>query len=135
MPLVSTMGQLDDFELLKIAHNHQCALIAHGNLKENDFKTVQEQAKNLFQDMINILRPWEKQEGKNKYADIIEAFKQQFGDPDDPAVREKYEKNSKRVAEELQKANETEIENKKKIEEFERKLKENNMRRQRGNRK
>lgn len=135
MPLVSTMGQLDDLELLKVAHNHQCALMSHGNLKEDAFKDVQERAKSLFQDMINILRPWEKRDSQPKYDDAIEAFKQQFGDPNDPAVRAKYEAAAQKAMEELKQGEETAEENKRKLADFERKLHENSRRRRRGIRK
>ena len=135
MPLVDTMGQLDYLDLLKVAHSHQCALIAHGGLKEDSFKSVQEHAKNLFQDMIDILRPWEKRDESRKYDDVIEAFKQRFGDPNDPAVREKYESQAKKAMEELQQDEKIAAENKKKIDEFEQKLRENTTRRRRGNNK
>lgn len=132
MPLVSAMGEFDDLELLRAAHNHQCALISHGNLKEESFKDVQRRAKDTFQDMINILRPWERQDQKETNSDLIEAFKQQFGDPNDPAVREKYERDARMVMEQLKQNEKEAEENKKKLEEFERKLQQNNARRQRG---
>lgn len=135
MPLLAAMGELDDLELLKTAHRHQCALIAHGNLKEDSFKDVQQRAKDLFQDMMNILRPWERKEEKDKHADAFEAFKRQFGDPNDPAVQAKYERDAQLAMERLKQDEKTAEENKKKLEEFERKLHENNMRRLRGTRK
>ena len=82
MPLVYAMHELDDLELLKTAHKHQCALIAHGGLKEDSFKDVQTRAKDLFQDMINILHPWSRESSKKGgHDDLVELFKQHFGDP------------------------------------------------------
>ena len=81
------------------------------------------------------MRPWERNEEKDKYSDVVEAFRQQFGDPNDPAIRAKFEADAKTVMERLKQNEKTAEENKKKLEEFEQKLRENNMRRQRGIRK
>lgn len=126
------MGELDDLELLKAVHRHQCALISHGNLKEESFKDVQNRAKDLFQDMINILRPWEKSKSEAKQLDAIEAFKQMFGDPNDPAVIARHERQAKEYAVNLEKEQKEQNENEKKLKEFEEKLKENNRNRRRG---
>ena len=135
MPLVNTMGDLDNLELLHAAHRHQCALMAHGNLKEDSFKNVQQQAKDLFQDMMKILRPWEKFEKQSGIDDLVEEFKRHFGDPNDPAIRAKYDNEARIVSEQLAQKAEQERENKKKLEEFEQKLKQNNGRLRRGIRK
>lgn len=133
MPLVYAMGNLDDLEILHAAHRHQCSLMAHGNLKEDSFKAVQQQAKELFHDMMKIVRPWEKIEKKTAVADLIEEFKQRFGDPNDPAVQAKYENQARIAMEQLTKESKEIEENDKKFAEFEQKLRENKGRRRRGN--
>jgi hypothetical protein len=105
MPLVRTMHEFDTLDLLRTAHQHQCALISHGGLKEESFKDVQTQAKALFQDMMNIVQPWSKKEQDavlDERQMLIEEFKRRFGDPDDPEVQAKYDKLA-RDAEEKQK--------------------------------
>lgn len=95
MPLLRAMHEFDTLDLLRTAHQHQCALISHGGLKEESFKDVQTQAKALFQDMMNIVQPWvqKNQDGAlNERQTLIEEFKKRFGDPDDPAVQAKYAK-------------------------------------------
>jgi hypothetical protein len=103
MPLVRTMHEFDTLDLLRTAHQHQCALISHGGLKEESFKDVQTQAKALFQDMMNIVQPWA-QKNSNGVEDarqaLIEEFKIRFGDPNDPAVAEKLTKDANQQAEE-----------------------------------
>jgi hypothetical protein len=133
MPLVYAMHELDDLELLKTAHKHQCALIAHGGLKEDSFKDVQTRAKDLFQDMINILHPWEqKQTKKEGYDDLIEMFKRHFGDPNDPAVQERIKKEEEEVAVLAAQKEAEEAKIRKKLEEFEEKLTNRNLRKSRG---
>lgn len=105
MPLVRTMHEFDTLDLLRTAHQHQCALISHGGLKEESFKDVQTQAKALFQDMMNIVQPWSKKDQDavlDERQMLIEEFKRRFGDPDDPEVQAKYDKLA-RDAEEKQK--------------------------------
>ena len=105
MPLVHTMHEFDTLSLLNTVHQHQCALISHGGLKEESFKDVQTQAKALFQDMMNIVQPWSKKDQDavlDERQMLIEEFKRRFGDPDDPEVQAKYDKLA-RDAEEKQK--------------------------------
>jgi hypothetical protein len=104
MPLVRTMHEFDSLDLLKTAHQHQCALISHGGLKEESFKDVQTQAKALLQDMMNIVQPWlrESQDSVlDERQELIEEFKRRFGDPEDPATREKYTKEAEQAIKEL----------------------------------
>jgi len=136
MPLVYAMHELDDLELLKTAHKHQCALISHGGLKEDSFKDVQTRAKDLFQDMINILHPWEREQTKNEgYDDLIEMFKRHFGDPDDPAVQERIKKEEAEAAVLATQKEAKDAETRKKLEEFEQKLANRNLRKPRGTKK
>jgi hypothetical protein len=136
MPLVYAMHELDDLELLKTAHKHQCALISHGGLNEDSFKDVQTRAKDLFQDMINILHPWEREQTKKEgYDDLIETFKRHFGDPSDPAVQERLRQQSEASAKLLAQQAAEEAENQKKLEEFEKKLANRNLRKSRGTKK
>lgn len=105
MLLVRSMHEFDTLDLLRTAHQHQCALISHGGLKEESFKDVQTQAKALFQDMMNIVQPWSKKDQDvvlDERQMLIEEFKRRFGDPDDPEVQAKYDKLA-RDAEEKQK--------------------------------
>ncbi len=104
MPLVRTMHEFDSLDLLKTAHQHQCALISHGGLKEESFKDVQTQAKALLQDMMNIVQPWlrESQDSAlDERQELIEEFKRRFGDPEDPATHEKYTKEAEQAIKEL----------------------------------
>jgi hypothetical protein len=135
MPLVYAMHELDDLELLKTAHKHQCALIAHGGLKEDSFKDVQTRAKDLFQDMINILHPWELEKSRSVPTDLIELFKRHFGDPNDPAVQERIKKQEEEAAVLAAQEEAKEAETKKKLEEFEQKLANRNLRKPRGTKK
>lgn len=135
MPLVYAMHELDDLELLKTAHNHQCALISHGGLKEDSFKDVQTRAKDLFQDMINILHPWEREKPSNGHDDLIALFKQHFGDPDDPAVQERMKKEEAEAAIIAAQEDAKAAEIKKKLEEFEQKLQSKGLRKPRGTKK
>lgn len=133
MPLVYAMGRLDDLDLFKTAHNHQCALIAHGNLKEDSFKSVQQQAKILFEDMRKILRPWDNVvENKPNTDNYVEEFTRRFGDPNDPKIREKYEKAALAYKTKLEEDNQKKNSDNKKLEEFEKQVSENNKRRRRG---
>lgn len=135
MPLVYAMHELDDLELLKTAHKHQCALISHGGLKEDSFKDVQTRAKDLFQDMINILHPWEREKPSNGPEDLIETFKRHFGDPDDPAVQERMKKEEAEAAIIAAQEDAKAAEIKKKLEEFEQKLQRKGLRKPRGTKK
>lgn len=135
MPLVYAMHELDDLELLKTAHKHQCALISHGGLKEDSFKSVQTRAKDLFQDMINILHPWEREKPKEGHDELIEMFKRHFGDPADPAVQERIKKQAEAVAVLAAQDAAKDAEIKKKLEEFEQKLANRNLRKSRGTKK
>lgn len=104
MPLVRAMHEFDTLDLLRTAHQHQCALISHGGLKEESFKDVQTQAKALFQDMMNIVQPWAQRNQDGALDDrqtLIEEFKKRFGDPDDPEVQAKYAKQAKEVIDEM----------------------------------
>jgi hypothetical protein len=98
MPLVRSMHEFDTLSLLNAIHQHQCALISHGGLKEESFKDVQTQAKATFQDMMNIVQPWARK-SQDAVADdrqtVIDEFKARFGDPNDPAVQEKYSRLAK----------------------------------------
>lgn len=135
MPLVYAMHELDDLELLKTAHKHQCALISHGGLKEDSFKDVQTRAKDLFQDMINILHPWEREKPSNGPEDLIETFKRHFGDPADPAVQERMKKEEAEAAIIAAQEDAKAAEIKKKLEEFEQKLQSKGLRKPRGTKK
>ena len=133
MPLVYAMHELDDLELLKTAHKHQCALIAHGGLKEDSFKDVQTRAKDLFQDMINILHPWSRESlKKGGHDDLIEMFKQHFGDPADPVVHERLSKQAEMNAKAAAQREAEAAADRQKIEEFERKIANRNLRKPRG---
>lgn len=133
MPLVYAMGQFDDLDLFKTAHNHQCALIAHGNLKEDSFKSVQQQAKILFEDMRKILRPWDNAvENKPNIDNYMAEFTRRFGDPNDPKIREKYENAALTYQTKLKKDEQEKNNDNKKLEEFEKQVAENNRRRRRG---
>ncbi len=118
MPLLRAMHEFDTLDLLRTAHQHQCALISHGGLKEESFKDVQTQAKALFQDMMNIVQPWA-QKNSNGVEDarlaLVEEFKMRFGDPNDPAVAEKLTKEAEAAIKEWKDANQQAEEDAQKI--------------------
>jgi hypothetical protein len=123
MPLVQAMASLDELDLLKVLHNHQCALISNSSLEKDSFKSVQTQARDLFQDMINIMRPWQTKDSStvNKQT-LVEAFTQEFGDPNDPAVVAKYKAAADKQREELMQTKQAGVDAAQQVQELERRL-------------
>lgn len=103
--IVSRMAEDDDLIGLKAAAAFQLALVGNGNLKDEDFKQAQERSKELFQEILNTLSPWDRMslaDIKNKEIQgLIDAYKAKFGDPDDPVVRHRLDEGLKRHYEQM----------------------------------
>lgn len=56
--LVRAMNADDHVKLLERAFNFQLALVSHGNLGSDNFKAVQNEAKDIFEDIEGEVRPW-----------------------------------------------------------------------------
>lgn len=89
------MAQDEERLVVKAAYDFQLALMGNGALTEESFKKTQERAREAFNDFINLIQPWaakSTEELKKQSIDnLIEMYKETFGDPDDPEFIRKIE--------------------------------------------
>lgn len=70
------------------AYRFQLALVSNSGISEDSFKKSQEHAKDAFNDIWNSVYPWaatsSDQLQAEAYDKLLDAYKEEFGDPNDP---------------------------------------------------
>jgi DNA phosphorothioation-dependent restriction protein DptG len=93
------MMQEDARTVATAAYQYQLALLSNGSLADDSFKKTSEHAKNAFNDIWNSVYPWAETDSATQqeqlYTDLMESYREQFGDPDDPEVLRKLEEGVK----------------------------------------
>lgn len=78
---------------LTAAYNYELALLSNSRLTDESFQSGQERAKELYYDIVSILRPWEganyAERKKQEFDDHRQSYIDAFGvDPLDPEFQE-----------------------------------------------
>ncbi len=88
--IITSMARDEELESLRDTFSHQLALVGHGNLLPEDFKTAQKQAKEILTSILNSRHPWDTKDAaaipEDTIAGLIEAYRAQVADTRDPAV-------------------------------------------------
>ncbi len=83
----------DDVAALKCALDYQLALVGNGQLTKESFKSVQKRAKELINEIVNLVQPWEAKSTdgirNSEVEQLIDTYKRLVGDPNDPAFQRK----------------------------------------------
>lgn len=83
----------DEIKLIEAAYHFQCALAGNPRLEDESFKNTQQRANALFLELEGTLQPWAKRTQGNvrdqTVQNLVAAYKQHIGDPNDPAFRAK----------------------------------------------
>ena len=83
--LVTEMSQEDDAKLKNKLYDYHLALVANSGLTEDSFKSVQESARNTFEEIIGTIRPWEGRSADQRAQTERDQFRDTFlalGGPD-----------------------------------------------------
>ena len=82
-----------NFQAHDAGYRYYLAQVSHGNLTPESFESVQAQAQAMYYEVVNSLRPWEKQaalaQHKQEFADYRQQYIDMVGvDPMDPQFKE-----------------------------------------------
>jgi|TARA_R110000824_G_scaffold82768_4_gene207416 hypothetical protein len=96
------MAQEDDAKLKNKLYDYHLALVANSGLTEDSFKSVQESARNTFEEIIGTIRPWEGRSADQRAQTDRDQFRDTFlelGGPDidDEKAMEEYWKERNKV--------------------------------------
>ena len=101
--LVNEMTSQADKELLEHLYSYHLALVSNSGLTEDSFKSTQQSARENFNDLIGILRPWSGRTKTERHSNEYEQFKEDWQrlvgwDISDPKLLKKWEEDMKDLA-------------------------------------
>lgn len=100
--LIKAMARDDDEKVLRAVFDFQLAQLGNSSLTEESFKACQKLAGELVKELISAVHPWENKDGKGakqrEIESLIDNYKKLFGDPNDPAFREKLRQQAEYLA-------------------------------------
>jgi len=102
--LLNEMTTQSDRALIEHLYSYHLALVSNSGLTENSFKSVQESAKENFEELLNASRPWSKSTGRfdNVREELVQGWKEVWGeDLDDPKVMEAWKKDIGKLVKEV----------------------------------
>lgn len=101
--LIREMARLDEIETMRDAYKFQCALISNGSLTKDSFEKSQTGAKETFQELFNVRRPWAatsiEESGAKEVQGMMDKYKRLIGDPRDPTFMAQMQENAKKIRE------------------------------------
>jgi hypothetical protein len=105
--LLGGVATEDDLEVFRNVYRFHLALVANSGLTDESFRTAQDNARDIFHDLVRMLRPWEKSKLEVKQEEIDsyrEQYKAAFGF--DPMDKEEEQRRLDAWAEAIKKAQE-----------------------------
>lgn len=88
--LIDGMARDLDAQMTDAAYRYHLALVGNGQLTEESFKKAQERSVELYRELIESVKPWQKDNlssSQRARETAREQYRQQIGNPDDPAVK------------------------------------------------
>lgn len=83
--VLEEVSRQDRVVWLSANHRHWCAMMAHGNLKDDGFAKSQTESSALLDKVADSLFPWrEKTQGPQ---DLMQMWISEFGNPDSPETQ------------------------------------------------
>lgn len=83
--VLEEVSRQDQIVWLSANHRHWCAMMAHGNLKDNGFTKAQSESNELTDKIAEALYPWrEKAMGAQ---DLVQMWIAEYGDPESPETQ------------------------------------------------
>lgn len=99
--LIGSLDTEQDREIIVATHRHHLALISNGSLKPEHFDAHKKHAVDCFNDLVRSFHPWTKPDDKQSVlTNIIDIYKREMGDPDDPEYMAKIEEGVRQFYEE-----------------------------------
>ncbi len=104
--LLNEMTTQSDRELMEHLYSYHLALVSNSGLTEDSFKSVQGSAKENFEELMNVSRPWARstERFRNIRDELVSGWKEAFDeDLDDPEVMDAWKKDMEELSTSVEK--------------------------------
>lgn len=99
--LLRSLDRMAQLQVLEAAYTYQCNIATAPDIDAEAFKQSQQEARTTFQAIAGLLQPWKSVEDNKakKFTELIDDYKDQFGDPASPEFQARERENYRRFLE------------------------------------